>query len=212
MPFVGIISKENDSNFIKNAISKNSKESNFEIININRKSIENVKNVKFDILVICENIEKMIKNSSYLEEIIKKADYIIVNSDIKENLSILRNAEANIITYGFNAKATITISSIKEEKIIKETKYCKIINQGKVGEGEYTYSIEKIYIKELKRDEVRFCVYKATRRGDETYIPRSLDVTELELIELIKEKTKLRERLKKQANLITQIEALQYKS
>ena len=33
------------------------------------------------------------------------------------------------------------------------------------GEGEYTYSIEKIYIKELKRDEVRFCVYKATRRG-----------------------------------------------
>lgn len=99
-----------------------------------------------------------------------------------------------------------------EEKIIKETKYCKIKSQGKVGEGEYTYSIEKIYIKELKRDEVRFCVYKATRRGDETYIPRSLDVTELELIELIKEKTKLRERLKKQANLITQIEALQYKS
>ena len=77
--------------------------------------------------------------------------------------------------------------NIKEEKIIKETKYCKIINQGKVGEGEYTYSIEKIYIKELKRDEVRFCIYKSTRRGDETYIPRSLDVTELELIELIKE-------------------------
>ena len=79
------------------------------------------------------------------------------------------------------------MSKKSEEKIIKETKYCRIINQGKVGEVEYTYSIEKIYIKELKRDEVRFCVYKVTRRGDETYIPRSLDVTELELIELIKE-------------------------
>ena len=78
------------------------------------------------------------------------------------------------------------MSKKTEEKIIKETKYCKIISQGKVGEGEYTYSIEKIYIKELKRDEVRFCVYKVTRRGDEAYIPRSLDVTELELIELIK--------------------------
>ena len=78
------------------------------------------------------------------------------------------------------------MSKKSEENIIKETKYCKIISQGKVGEGEYTYSIEKIYIKELKRDEVRFCVYKVTRRGDETYIPRSLDVTELELIELIK--------------------------
>lgn len=79
---------------------------------------------------------------------------------------------------------------VKEEKIIKETKYCKIMNQGKVGDDEYTYTIEKIYIKELKRNEVRFCVYKATRRGDETYIPRSLDVTELELIELIKESIK----------------------
>ena len=78
------------------------------------------------------------------------------------------------------------MSKKNEEKVIKETKYCKIISQGKFGEGEYTYSIEKIYIKELKRDEVRFCVYKVTRRGDETYIPRSLDVTELELIELIK--------------------------
>ena len=78
------------------------------------------------------------------------------------------------------------MSKKSEEKIIKETKYCKIRNQVKVGAGEYTYSIETIYIKELKRDEVRFCVYKATRRGDETYIPRSLDVTELELIELIK--------------------------
>lgn len=79
---------------------------------------------------------------------------------------------------------------VREEKIIKETKYCKIMNQGKIGDDEYTYTIEKIYIKELKRNEVRFCVYKATRRGDETYIPRSLDVTELELLELIKESIK----------------------
>ena len=42
--------------------------------------------------------------------------------------------------------------SLKEEKIIKETKYCKIISQGKFGEGMYTYSIEKIYIKELKKE------------------------------------------------------------
>ncbi|MDU4318689.1 MULTISPECIES: hypothetical protein [Clostridium] len=80
--------------------------------------------------------------------------------------------------------------NVKEENIIKETKYCKIMNQGKVGDDEYTYTIEKIYIKELKRNEVRFCVYKVTRRGDEIYIPRSLDVTELELIELIKESIK----------------------
>ena len=29
------------------------------------------------------------------------------------------------------------MSKKNEEKIIKETKYCKIINQGKVGDDEY---------------------------------------------------------------------------
>lgn len=33
---------------------------------------------------------------------------------------------------------------------------------------------------------IRFSVYKDTVRGDDIYVPRSLDVTELELIELIK--------------------------
>ena len=33
------------------------------------------------------------------------------------------------------------MSKKTEEKVIKETKYCKIRNQVKVGEGEYTYSI-----------------------------------------------------------------------
>lgn len=43
---------------------------------------------------------------------------------------------------------------LKEENIIKETKYCNIMNQGKVGDDEYTYTIARIYIKELKRNEV----------------------------------------------------------
>ena len=71
------------------------------------------------------------------------------------------------------------------KKIIKKTKYCNIVEQVKVADNEYTYTIEKIFIKALKRNELRFCVYKCTRRGDETYIPRSLDVTEEEFQELI---------------------------
>ena len=118
MPFIGIISKENDINYIKNIINKNAIKSKFEVININKKSIENIKNIKFDILVICENIEKMLKESSYLEDIIKKSCYLVINSDIKENFSLLKDIEANIITYGFNAKSTITISSIKDDKLM----------------------------------------------------------------------------------------------
>ena len=42
MPFVGIISKENDSNFIKNTINKQNKTNKLEILNINTQSTENI--------------------------------------------------------------------------------------------------------------------------------------------------------------------------
>lgn len=72
-------------------------------------------------------------------------------------------------------------------KVIKDTKYCQILNQGKVADEEYTYSIEKIFIKAVKRDEIRFSLYKDTIRSAERYIPRSLDVTEEQLLQLMKE-------------------------
>ncbi|WP_341768189.1 hypothetical protein [Clostridium perfringens] len=42
----------------------------------------------------------------------------------------------------------------------------------------------------MKRYEIRFAVYKGTVRGDDIHVPRSLDVTELELMELIKKSIK----------------------
>ena len=77
-----------------------------------------------------------------------------------------------------------------EEKIIKSTKYCNILNQARVDDEEYTYRIERIFLKSIRREEIRFAVYKDTVRGDDIYVPRSLDVTELELIELIKKSIK----------------------
>lgn len=73
------------------------------------------------------------------------------------------------------------------KKVIKETKYCQILSQGKIADEEYTYCIEKIFIKAKSREEIRFSLYKDTVRSQETYIPRSLDVTEQELLQLIKE-------------------------
>lgn len=69
------------------------------------------------------------------------------------------------------------------EKVIKETKYCKILNQGKIDDDDYTYCIEKIFIKGKNREEIRFSLYKDTVRSEQTYIPRSLDVTEEELLQ-----------------------------
>lgn len=73
------------------------------------------------------------------------------------------------------------------KNIIKETKYCQILNQGKITDKEYTYCVEKIFIKAIKRAEIRFSLYKDTVKSEERYIPRSLDVTEAQLLELLKE-------------------------
>lgn len=72
-------------------------------------------------------------------------------------------------------------------KVIKDTKYCQILSQGKLADEEYTYCIEKIFIKAIKRDEIRFSLYKDKIRSAQRYIPRSLDVTEEQLLQLIKE-------------------------
>ena len=53
-----------------------------------------------------------------VREIAKITDYFILNSDIKENLQLLENLDLKIITYGYNQKATITTSSVEENKVI----------------------------------------------------------------------------------------------
>ncbi|MDU1005306.1 MAG: hypothetical protein E7A63_09555 [Clostridium butyricum] len=73
-----------------------------------------------------------------------------------------------------------------ETQIIKETKYCKIYKKVTIEDDEYNSCIERIEVKEKKREEIRFALYKDTIRGDNRYVPRSLDVTELQLLELIK--------------------------
>ena len=48
-----------------------------------------------------------------------------------------------------------------KEQEIKETKYCKLL-QSVSFEDKYTgykYAIEKIYVKSLKREEIRICLY-----------------------------------------------------
>lgn len=150
MPFIGIIAKENDSNFIKNKILKNSETYKFEVININKENIENIKNIKFEIIVINEDFKCLINNSNYLENIISKSYYVIANSDIKENVELIKKLNANIITYGFNKDALITISSVKEDSIMLcIQKNIKRLDGSVLEEQERNIKIEKNNIKKL---------------------------------------------------------------
>lgn len=158
MPFIGIIAKESESNFIKNEVLKKSKlKMNF--ININKNSVMNVKNIKFDIIVINDDISEFLKYSKYLEEIIKNAKYVVVNSDIIERINILEQYNSSIITYGLNQKAIITISSVKSENImIYIQKNIKNIYNEEVEQQEVSVQIRKSSLKKVCNSMVVFTI------------------------------------------------------
>lgn len=118
MSFIGIISDNKSFENIRKKILENITDSKLNIININTQSIENIQNIKFKIVVIDNNLEKFKNQKITLQKICKNTQYIILNTDIHLKMEILQNEKVNIITYGLNQKATITMSSIKETDIL----------------------------------------------------------------------------------------------
>ena len=116
MPLIGIVAKKKDIQVIKNEL----KGSNVEIIEITKQCVKNFKNITFEEVIFLEDISLTTDEYKYMNEMISKAKYIIFNSDIE--MKILKQIEIQkpikFITFGFNSKSTITISSIKEEKVI----------------------------------------------------------------------------------------------
>ena len=113
---IGIIAENKNIPFIKEML--NFKLNNKDIFYINNKNLDNLKNIRFDVIVIFNSAEKIIQKKEQLKYIIEKAKWIILNSDIKENLDIIQNLTLNVITFGFHSKATITTSSIGEREIL----------------------------------------------------------------------------------------------
>lgn len=116
MPLVGIVAKKKEIQ----AIRKELKEINIEIIEITKESIKNIRNIKFEKIIFLENIKLAEEEYKYMSEIISNAQYLILNGDIE--IDILKEIDIQkpikLITFGFNSKSTITISSVNDEKII----------------------------------------------------------------------------------------------
>lgn len=151
MPLVGIIAKENDSNFIRNNILKNSSNKKFDIININQRNIENIKNITFESIIINNDTDFILEKSMYLSDIIKKTKYLILNSDNIKNLGFLKSNRLNVITYGLNRKSTVTISSIKDDSVMVcfqrniENIYKKIIEEQEINIKVKKNNMKKVY-------------------------------------------------------------------
>lgn len=113
MLLIGILTESGHDSYLKEELKEILKKEH--IFFLKESNMQNLKNIKFQVLLIGK---KVLKNKEEIREIIKKADYVILNADIIENLDLLNNLDVQLITYGFNQKATITASSVEENKIM----------------------------------------------------------------------------------------------
>ncbi|MGN1297930.1 MAG: hypothetical protein ACI4VH_05900 [Clostridia bacterium] len=114
MTFIGVIS---DNKIFEN-INMHLKSDKFKLIHINKKSIENIKNIRFETIIIDSNLENFKQEENIIEQICLNSKYLIINTDINLKFNISNNNKINIITYGLNQKATITVSSITDTDVL----------------------------------------------------------------------------------------------
>ena len=112
MSLIGVITKAKSEGYVINALEKDFGRDN--IVFISEKNIAHVKNIQFETIWI----DKVIEQSQELKELLKKTKYLVLNADLDIQLETLRDLNVMMITYGFNSKATLTLSSVSENHII----------------------------------------------------------------------------------------------
>ena len=110
MSFIGIITNQKNEPYITKKLSGD----NENIIYITEKNICNIKNVKFETIIV----DREINNRTEFRKIISNCKYLILNSDIQLDFKDIEVLNLVVITYGFNHKSTFTVSSVEEENII----------------------------------------------------------------------------------------------
>ena len=114
MLFIGIITDQKSENDIKKLLLNNNFLTENNVIFIKEKNIDNIKNVHFDTVVVNKQFDKI----DELNKILENAKNVILNIDTIANNKELNIANASLITYGFNSKSSITISSVTDDDVL----------------------------------------------------------------------------------------------
>ena len=117
MDLIGIITNKNNEEdysielkkFIDNSIN---------IIYINNTNIDNFRNVSFSTILLCYDYKSVFENKDSIRKLVSNSKKFIVNTDISSNYELLDNLDIDVITYGFNNKATINFSSNEDDVIL----------------------------------------------------------------------------------------------
>lgn len=111
MVLVGIVTDASSEKSVTKLLTYNNLINENNVIFIKDKNIDNIKNVHFDTIIINDKIKKM----EELENLICNTKNIALNVDEDIEIENTDFSNLNIITYGFNSKASITISSVTDD-------------------------------------------------------------------------------------------------
>ncbi len=116
MSFVGIVASKKCFETIRKEIMERLQDETISFIHINLRSIENVKNIKFETIIIEDKMDKFKQNQESLNKIFENAQYVLINTD-KNKENVIKGVQ-NIISYGLNHNAIVTVSSICDTDIL----------------------------------------------------------------------------------------------
>jgi len=140
MYLVGVISENKQ---ILKILEKDKNIKKVDFINLDLKTIENFKNIKFDVILI-SNLKNYNKNNNF-KKILSNSSISLINTDIKDNLKNVNNLKGIVITYGFNSKSTVTVSSVENDKIsICLQRVIKNIDGENIEPIEYVESMDDV--------------------------------------------------------------------
>lgn len=111
MPFIEIITDSKSQAQLNKVITKKMV-NNCDVLYIKDKNIENTKNIKLETLIL----NRKIKNSEIMDRMLENSKNVILNLDLNTNIE--EKLKSNIISFGYNSKSDITVSSVEEDQIL----------------------------------------------------------------------------------------------
>lgn len=144
MVFIGLIADKSEYSYIESIFFNEHNNKKFKFFHITEQNIENFQNIKFDTVIIMKKLDKLSNEITALTKVFKQINYLLCNTDIPNEIEIEDKIHTKIITYGFNSKATIVISSVGEEKLLVDVQRDLVLNDGKTLEsGEHILKYKK---------------------------------------------------------------------
>lgn len=110
MSFVAIVTDTKSEDELKKVIDSYMIQ-DADIMYIKEKNLENIKNIKLETMVINTKIQ----DKQLIQRILNNTKYLVINSDLN-SLDDYSIDLKDVITFGFNSKSDITMSSREEEK------------------------------------------------------------------------------------------------